>query len=153
MLFIHCGDCHDNIVRVSAVQLPAFPQGKTFAETTARKTSARYGSRSPRRGSAASDLVLFGEYANLSHRTWSDNRREYLPEPVPGPLTRIIGAEAKRYRMNVAFPLFGTWKGELSSYVVLFDRKGNDHGVLPESAPHGRGTARGDTPRQGSPRV
>ena len=86
-------------------------------------------------GERRSDLVLFGEYANLSHRTWSSNRRHYVPDPVPGPLTRLIGTAAKRYMMNIAFPLFGTWKGELSSYVVLFNRKGEIAGCYQKTHP------------------
>lgn len=123
-----------HIVRVSAVQLPAFPQGKTFAGRQEKNLRSIRESLSVA-GKRRSDLVLFGEYANLSHRTWSDNRREYPPEPVPGPLTRIIGAAAKKHRMNVAFPLFGTWKGELSSYVVLFDRKGTITGCYQKAHP------------------
>jgi predicted amidohydrolase len=122
------------IVRISAVQLPAFPEGKTFAERQARNI------RSIREmlwtaGERRSDLVLFGEYANLSHRTWSSNRREYVRDPVPGPLTRLIGRAARGYRMNVAFPLFGTWNGELSSFVVLFDRKGKITGCYQKTHP------------------
>jgi hypothetical protein len=83
--------------------------GKTFRQRQAqnrRSIMAMLRTAGERR----SDIVLFGEYANLSPRTWSSNRREYVPDPVPGPLTRLIGAAAKQYRMNVAFPLFGTWK-------------------------------------------
>ena len=122
------------IVRISAVQLPAFPGGKTFRQRQAqnrRSIMAMLRTAGERR----SDLVLFGEYANLSHRTWSSNRREYVPDPVPGPLTRLIGAAAKRYGMNVAFPLFGIWKQELSSYVVLFDRNGKIAGCYQKAHP------------------
>jgi predicted amidohydrolase len=122
------------IVRVSTIQLPAFPEGKTFPQRQNRnRRSIMEMLRTA--GERRSDLVLFGEYANLSHRTWSSNRREYVPDPVPGPLTRLIGSAAKRYRMNVAFPLFGTWKKELSSYVVLFDRKGEITGCYQKTHP------------------
>ena len=122
------------IVRISAVQLPAFPGGKTFRQ---RQSQNRRSIMSMLRtaGERRSDLVLFGEYANLSHRTWSSNRREYVPDPVPGPLTRLIGSAAKRYGMNVAFPLFGTWKKELSSFVVLFDRNGEITGCYQKTHP------------------
>ena len=122
------------IVRVSAVQLPAFPEGKTFADRQ-RKNLRSIREMLALAGKRRSDLVLFGEYANLSHRTWSNNRREYPQEPVPGPLTRVIAAAAKKHRMNVAFPLFGTWKGELSSFVVLFDRKGGIRGCYQKAHP------------------
>jgi len=121
-------------VRVSAVQLPAFPAGKTFRERQKRNMQAIM--RMLRiAGERRSDIVLFGEYANLSHRTWSDNRKEYVPDPVPGPLTRAVGTMARRYRMNVALPLFGTWRGELSSHVVLIDRKGGIAGCYQKSHP------------------
>ena len=122
------------IVRVSAVQLPAFPAGKTFRERQRHNVQAIM--RMLRiAGERRSDIVLFGEYANLSHRTWSDNRKEYVPDPVPGPLTHAIGRMARRYRMNVAFPLFGTWRGELSSHVVLIDRSGAIAGCYQKSHP------------------
>ena len=121
-------------VRISAVQLPAFPEGKTFRQRQSRNRRAIREALTTA-GERRSDLVLFGEYAYLSHRTWSDNRREYVPDPVPGPLTRLIGEAARRYRMNVAFPLFGTWRGELSSLVVLFDRKGKIAGCYQKTHP------------------
>jgi len=122
------------IVRVSAVQLPAFPEGKTFRGRQRKNTEAIL-SMLRTAGERHSDLALFGEYANLSHRTWSDNRKEYVPEPVPGPLTRAVGNLARRYHMNVAFPLFGTWRGELSSHVVIFNRKGHIAGCYQKSHP------------------
>ncbi len=122
------------IVRTSAVQLPAFPAGNSFAGRQRRNLrSIREMLRTA--GERRSDIVLFGEYANLSHRTWSDNRREYVPEPVPGPLTRVVGGAARKYGMNVAFPLYGTWHGEVSSYVVLFDRKGRIAGCYQKAHP------------------
>ena len=110
-------------VRVSAVQLPAIVEGNGFAAKQ-RQNRREILAALRTAGERRSDLVLFGEYCNLHHRTWSTNTREYVADPVPGPLTRSVGALARRYKMNVAFPVFGTWKGELSSHVVLFDRTG-----------------------------
>ena len=110
-------------VRVSAVQLPAIVEGKGFAGKQ-RRNRREILAALRTAGERASDLVLFGEYCNLHHRTWSANTREYVADPVPGPLTRSVGALARRFRMNVALPVFGTWKGELSSHVVLFNRTG-----------------------------
>jgi predicted amidohydrolase len=110
-------------VRVSAVQLPAIVEGKGFAGKQ-RRNRREILAALRTAGERRSDLVLFGEYCNLHHRTWSTNTREYVADPVPGPLTRSVGALARRYKMNVALPVFGTWKGELSSHVVLFDRTG-----------------------------
>lgn len=122
------------IIRISAVQLPAITEGKSFLQRQRRNRQAIL-KMLKIAGERHSDLVLFGEYCNLSHRSASSNPREYLPDPVPGPLTRSIGAMARRYRMNVAFPLFGTWKNELSSHVVLFDRKGTIVGCYQKSHP------------------
>jgi len=110
-------------VRVSAVQLPAVIEGTGFADKQ-RRNRREILAALRTAGERASDLVLFGEYCNLHHRTWSTNTREYVADPIPGPLTRSVGALARRHTMNVALPVFGTWKGELSSHVVLFDRSG-----------------------------
>ena len=110
-------------VRVSTVQLPTVIAGRTFAEKQRANLKDILGHLRTA-GQRGSDLVLCGEYANLHHRTWSTNRKEYVPDPIPGAFTRAIGRVAKRYRMNIAMPMFGTWKGELSSYVVVFGRDG-----------------------------
>jgi predicted amidohydrolase len=86
-------------------------------------------------GGRRSDLVLFGEYANLHHRTWSDNRREYVPDPIPGRFTRTVALAARKYRMNVAMPMFGIYRGVLSSHVVLFNRSGDIVGVYQKAHP------------------
>lgn len=75
-------------------------------------------------GKRRSDLVLFGEYANLYHRTWLQNRKEYVPDPIPGRFTNAVASRAKKYRMNIAIPMFGRYRRQLSSYVVLIDRGG-----------------------------
>lgn len=110
-------------VRLSTVQLPTVISGRTFAEKQRANLKDILGHLRTA-GQRGSDLVLCGEYANLHHRTWSTNRKEYVPDPIPGAFTRAIGRVAKRYRMNIAMPMFGTWKGELSSYVVVFGRDG-----------------------------
>jgi len=122
------------LVRISAVQLPAIIEGKSFRQRQ-RRNRQEILKMLRIAGERHSDLVLFGEYANLSHRSASSNVREYVPDPVPGPLSRTVGAMAKRYRMNVAFPLFGSWKNELSSHVILFDRYGTITGCYQKSHP------------------
>lgn len=110
-------------VRVTTVQLPTVIAGRSFAEkqrTNLRDILVHLRTAGERR----SDLVLCGEYANLHHRTWSVNRKEYVPDPIPGAFTRAVGRVAKRYRMNIAMPMFGVWRGELASYVVIFGRDG-----------------------------
>lgn len=112
-----------NIIRVSAVQLPTVIEGSSFAAKQKRNLRTIQ-SLLKVAGERRSDLVLLGEYANLYHRTWSDNRREYVPDPIPGKFTRAVGTLARRYRMNIALPMFGNYRGELSSYVVLLNRQG-----------------------------
>ncbi len=121
-------------IRVSSVQLPTVVPGKSFAERQRNNLRGILDSLRTA-GERSSDLVLLGEYANLHHRTWSTNRKEYVPDPIPGKTTSAIAASARRYRMNVAFPMFGVWQGVLSSYVVLFDRRGTIIGCYQKSHP------------------
>jgi predicted amidohydrolase len=86
-------------------------------------------------GKRKSDLVLFGEYVNLHHRTWSSDKKEYVPDPIPGPFTDTIAAAARQAGLNVALPVYGTHKGALSSYVVLLNRKGTIVGCYQKAHP------------------
>jgi predicted amidohydrolase len=122
------------IIRVSAVQMPAVIDGDSF-KARQRENHRILRAMLKTAGERGSDLVVFGEYANLNHRTWSKNRSEYAPDPIPGALTRSVGLLARRYRMNVALPLFGTVDGVLSSYVVLFDRRGRLCGCYQKAHP------------------
>lgn len=122
------------VIRISAAQMPTVITGGSFAQkqernlNEIRKTLDLAGKRK-------SDLVLFGEYANLHHRTWSEDKSEYVSDPIPGPFTDVIAAYARKHRMNVAMPMFGTYKGTLSSYVVLFNRQGRITGCCQKSHP------------------
>lgn len=126
------------VVRVSTVQMPTVIDGKSFAD---KQEQNREEIESMLRiaGERESDLVLFGEYANLHHRTWSTNKEEYVSATIPGDLTKRVAKIAKRFSMNVALPMFGVWQNALSSYVVLFSRKGEivdcyqkSHPTVPE---------------------
>lgn len=110
-------------IRISAAQLPATIEGRTFEEKQ-QKNLREILAMIAIAGERGSDLVLFGEYANLHHRTWSDKKKEYVPDPIPGKFTRAVASAAKKFRMNVAIPMFGSYENRLSSYVVLIDRKG-----------------------------
>lgn len=110
-------------IRISAAQLPAGIEGRTFEEKQ-KKNLREILAMIKTAGERGSDLILFGEYANLHHRTWSGKRKEYVPDPIPGRFTRAVASAAKKFRMNVAMPMFGSYKNRLSSYVVLIDRKG-----------------------------
>jgi predicted amidohydrolase len=122
------------IIRVSAVQMPTVIDGASF-KARQRENSRILRAMLRTAGERGSDLVLFGEYANLSHRTWKKDRREYVPDPIPGALTRSVGLLARRYRMNVALPVFGSISGVLSSYVVLFNRRGQLCGCYQKAHP------------------
>jgi len=122
------------IVRISAVQLPTVIGGGSFAEKQ-RHNRDQIKQMLRRAGERKSDLVLFGEYANLHHRTWSRNRREYVAEAIPGSFSRMVARLARRYSINVAMPMFGTYRGVLSSWVVLFDRSGAICGAYQKAHP------------------
>jgi predicted amidohydrolase len=123
-----------SIVRISAAQLPTVIQGRSFDEKQ-KVNLAQILIMLEQAGKRNSDLVLFGEYVNLHHRTWSKNRKEYVPDPIPGPFIDTIAAAAKGAHLNVALPVFGIYKGVLSSYVVLFDRQGTIVGCYQKAHP------------------
>ncbi len=122
------------IIRISAAQLPTVIEGKSFAEKQ-KVNLAQILIMLKQAGKGKSDLVLFGEYVNLHHRTWSSNKKEYVPDPIPGPFTDTIAAAAKEWGLNVALPVFGTYKGILSSHVVLLNRKGTIVGCYQKAHP------------------
>lgn len=122
------------IIRVSTVQLATVIADRSFKEKQARNRKHILNMLKTA-GERASDLVLFGEYANLHHRTWSSNKKEYVADPIPGELTRAVTRYAKKYKMNVALPLFGTYRGVLSSWVVLLNRDGQMIGCYQKSHP------------------
>lgn len=122
------------IIRISAAQLPAVIAGTSFAEKQ-QKNANEIVKMLELAGKRKSDLVLFGEYANLHHRTVSEDMSEYVPDPIPGSLTSKIALQARKHRMNIAFPMFGVHKKTLSSYVVLFNRAGTIVGCYQKSHP------------------
>jgi predicted amidohydrolase len=111
-----------SIVRVTTVQLPALINGPSFAEKQKTNRDILLSMLGKAEGS---DLVLFGEYSNLYHRTSFDvPDAEYVPEPIPGPLTTAVGAYAKKLHTYVVLPVFGTYRGELSSFAAIIGRNG-----------------------------
>jgi 5-aminopentanamidase len=122
------------VIRISAAQLPTVIEGKSFGEKQERNR-AEIVRMLKLAGKRKSDLVLFGEYVNLHHRTWSDDKKEYVPDPIPGPLTAIVAGFAKEFKMNIALPVFGIYKGMLSSHVVLFNRSGKIVGCYQKAHP------------------
>jgi predicted amidohydrolase len=121
-------------VRITAVQLPTIVQGRSF-RAKQRRNRLTIAQMLRRAGERRSDLVLFGEYANLHHRAWSRNKREYVPDPIPGSFTRMVSRLARQYRMNVALPMFGRYGGVLSSWVIILDRRGAIAGAYQKSHP------------------
>jgi predicted amidohydrolase len=118
----------------SSVQLPAEVAGRGFAGK--QKENLRLMVEAlEEAGKRRSDIVLLGEYANLHHRSCSRNRKEYVPERIPGPFTRAASRVARRRKMNVVLPVFGTWEGRLSSHAVLLDRAGRVAGCYTKSHP------------------
>jgi predicted amidohydrolase len=122
------------IIRVAAVQLPATIEGGTFKakqEETLHVLCEMLGDA----GRRGSDLALAGEYANLYHRSCSTLRREYVADPIPGPFTEAAASVARTHRMNIALPMFGTYRGVRSSWVVLLDRRGTIAGCYQKAHP------------------
>jgi predicted amidohydrolase len=126
------------IIRISSAQLPTVIEGRSFSEKQ-KVNLAQILIMLEQAGRRKSDLLLFGEYVNLHHRTWSSNKKEYIPDPIPGPFTDTIAGAAKEWDLNVALPVFGIYEGILSSHVVLLNRKGaivgcyqKAHPTLPE---------------------
>ena len=122
------------IVRISAAQLPTVIEGKSFEEKQ-RKNLEQILEMLELAGNRKSDIVLFGEYANLHHRTWSEDKKEYVSNPIPGAFTSAMAECARKLKMNVALPMFGIYKGVLSSYVVLFNRSGKIVGCYQKTHP------------------
>jgi len=122
------------IVRVSTVQLPAEVEGRTFAEKQAKNLHQIKRSLGEA-GERGSDLVIFGEYANLHHRTSSTRKKEYVSDEIPGRFTRAVASAAKKYRMNVVMPMFGQYNGVLSSFAVILDRTGKIGGCYQKTHP------------------
>ena len=122
------------IVRVSIAQLDAVVPGATFDEKQ-RRNRRIIAHALEEAGQRKSDLVLFGEYANLHHRAWSNKKNEYVPDPIPGSFTRMVSRHARSFRMNVAMPMLGVWNGVRSNYVVLFDRTGTIAGCYQKTHP------------------
>lgn len=122
------------MVRVSAAQLPTVIRGKSFDEKQ-KKNLHEILRMLKLAGERKSDLLLFGEYANLHHRTWSDDKKEYVADPIPGPLTKAVAEYCRKFKMNVALPLFGIFKEVLSSWVVIFNRAGQIVGCYQKAHP------------------
>jgi predicted amidohydrolase len=122
------------MIRVSAAQLPTVIAGTSFEEKQ-RKNLEAILAMLRLAGKRKSDIVLFGEYANLHHRTWSEDKREYVPDDIPGAFTKSVAEIARQFRMNVAMPMFGVYKRVLSSYVVLINRSGRITGCYQKTHP------------------
>ena len=138
------------MVRVSTVQLDAVVPGTTVGEKQRhnRRLIARALEIAGRR---KSDLVLFGEYANLYHRAWSNAKKDYVPDPIPGAFTRMASNYARKFRMNVAIPMLGVWNGVCSNYAVLIDRRGRIVGCYQKTHPTESERAKGMVPGNNLP--
>jgi predicted amidohydrolase len=135
----------NRVVRVSTVQLNAVVPGTTF-EDKQRRNRRFVAQALDVAGKRKSDLVLFGEYANLHHHAWSNRKKDYVPDPIPGSFTRMVGNYARKFRMNVAMPMLGVWKGVCSNYVVLIDRQGRITGCYQKTHPTEGEQAKGMVP-------
>jgi predicted amidohydrolase len=121
-------------VRVSTIQLPAIIEGDS-AEAKER-LNLQYTERMlAEAGERKSNLVLMGEYANLYHRSTSNDPYAYRPESIPGRTTESVSALAVRYQMNVVLPVYGSYDGVVSSYAVVIGRNGAITGAYRKTHP------------------
>ena len=121
-------------IRLACGQLPAEIAGTTFKEKQ-KNNLLEILAMIETAGQRSSDQILFGEYANLHHRSVSQNREDYVPDPIPGEFTQAIANAARKSRLNVAIPMFGIYHGRLSSYVVLINRSGKIIGCYQKTHP------------------
>jgi predicted amidohydrolase len=124
----------DRIIRVSTAQLSADVIGRNIAEKQ-KNNLAEIRRFLDLAGSRRSDIVLFGEYANLHHRSRSHRKSEYVADPIPGSFTRAVSRAARKHRMNVVMPVFGRYNGVLSSFAVIFNRLGAIVGCYQKTHP------------------
>ncbi len=111
------------LIRISTIQLPAVIQGRSFSDK--QKENLRLIRAALKvAGERGSDIALFGEYANLHHRSVSQNKKDYIPDRIPGPFTRSIGEYARRYKMNIIIPVLGVRKKSTGSFAVVIGRDG-----------------------------
>jgi predicted amidohydrolase len=86
-------------------------------------------------GQRRSDLVLFGEYANVYHRMCLQTINEHVRDDIPGSFTRMVASAARQHRMNVVMPILGEFHNVLSSHAVVFDRSGKIAACYQKSHP------------------
>jgi predicted amidohydrolase len=110
-------------IRISCGQLSTEVEGRSFGQKQQNNLHEIL-AMIKIAGERDSDLILFGEYANLHHRSVSQNKKDYVADPIPGKFTKTVGLVARKFRLNVAIPMFGIYQGKLSSYVVLMNRDG-----------------------------
>lgn len=122
------------IVRFAAGQLPAEAPSGTRRGSKEWVLEAIVGMIRDA-GERESDVVLFGEYANLFHRSLSPRKEDYEADAIPGPFVEAVAAAARRYRINVALPVLGRYRRTVSSYVVYLNRKGSLAGVYQKTHP------------------
>jgi len=73
-------------------------------------------------GRAGADIVCFTETFNS---VWTDLEPEEVCQPIPGDLTRALGAKAKEYNCYVVFSMYERDGMDIFNTAVLLDRNGN----------------------------
>ncbi len=122
------------IIRVTTLQLAALLPGSSVPEKK-KQNLASIQEHLDAAGKASTDILLFGEYANLWHRGTSQRKRDYHAETLQAPVVQLVSAYAKKYAMNVVFPMLATIDGTTGNYCVLFDRQGRIIGSYRKTHP------------------
>jgi predicted amidohydrolase len=122
------------MIRCTTVQLPALLPGATVPEKK-KQNIALIQEQLEAAGQASTDILLFAEYANLWHRGTSQRKRDYHAESLESAAAQLVSVYAKKYSMNIVFPMLTVIDGTAGNYCVLFNREGTIVGSYRKSHP------------------
>jgi 5-aminopentanamidase len=122
------------VIRITTVQLPALLPGATVPEKK-KQNITLIQEQLESAGQASTDVLLFGEYANLWHRGTSQRKRDYRAESLDAPVVQLVSVYAKKYSMNIVFPMLTVVDGIVGNYCMLFDRDGKITGSYRKTHP------------------
>lgn len=115
-------------VRISTIQLPARPSGKTPEEKKQEnlRSIVRYLEIAGRRHS---DVAVYGESANVLGLPFDREGLSRYADPIPGPFEEEICRIARKHSMNIIAPLIGRVDGKLRNLALIIDREGRRVGT------------------------
>lgn len=111
------------LVRIAAVQLPAWTEGDT-AEQCAAFHLGQIECWLRAAGQAGTDIACLGEMATTNGVGVLATGRGIVEDAWTGAAARLVGALARDYRMHVVLPLLATLEGSLRNLALVFNRQG-----------------------------